>query len=180
MTDANGRFSEEERQQICRFLSARGLRQEDAEDLAQMTMLKAWKKQETFRQESGWRTWLCAIAHREYLMFLRRQRRSLLLPMPEEAEALFASKEDLHRQVSTHLRVRSIVREAACLPKEEREAIDFLLADDALISIAKRLKINYVTLRSRRNRAILHLREIINATVKRRPSGRGYKVACRG
>ena len=48
-----------------------------ADDLAQETFLRAWRKLETFRGESRFSTWLFGIAVNEFRTRLRRDRRHL-------------------------------------------------------------------------------------------------------
>ena len=48
-----------------------------ADDLAQETFLRAWRKLETFRAEARFSTWLFGIAVNEFRARLRRDRRHL-------------------------------------------------------------------------------------------------------
>jgi RNA polymerase sigma-70 factor (ECF subfamily) len=98
----------------------------DAEDLAQETALKAWRKLPGFKGESRFRTWVCRILVRRALDFLRRRR-----PMEEVAKELPSAVRD--PQANAQAReldeiVRSAIEE---LPPVQRATL-LLRADQGL------------------------------------------------
>jgi RNA polymerase sigma factor (sigma-70 family) len=54
---------------------------DDADDLLQNTLLKAWKGLENFREESQVFTWLYRIATNEALSFLKEKKKKFMLPI---------------------------------------------------------------------------------------------------
>lgn len=54
-----------------------------ADDLAQETFLKAWRKLDAFRGESRFSTWLFSIAHNQWRMHARTRKEALLEELPE-------------------------------------------------------------------------------------------------
>jgi len=63
---------------------------EDAEDVAQTTIVAAYKSSSDFRGDSRLITWLHTIAHREVLRLLRKRTDEL---RPEEVSATFTNSE---------------------------------------------------------------------------------------
>jgi len=59
----------------------------DAEDLVQETLLRAWRKLETFEGRASFRAWLYKIATNASLDFLRKRSRRFLPPAYREASA---------------------------------------------------------------------------------------------
>lgn len=56
------------------FLTSVCRQRQDAEDIAQSALVKAFMRIGRFDGRSAFRTWLCAIGYREFLMHARRQR----------------------------------------------------------------------------------------------------------
>ena len=56
------------------FLTSSIRQREDAEDLAQAALIKAYLHIGRYDGRAAFRTWLCAIGYRELLMLARRQR----------------------------------------------------------------------------------------------------------
>ena len=94
---------------------------EDAEDCAQEAMVRAFRALDSFRGESGFATWLYAIAVRVCLDALRKRRETYSLDLlREEGWDLPDSSADLFLQLEDSER-RRLVREAvAQLPPEFR------------------------------------------------------------
>src|SRR5947209_11745185 len=72
--EAGRRFVQDHYPGIFRYLAHLTGRRDAAEDLTQETFLQAWRCLDDFAGRSTLRTWLCRIAHREFLQALRRQR----------------------------------------------------------------------------------------------------------
>jgi RNA polymerase sigma-70 factor (ECF subfamily) len=56
------------------FLTSVCRQRQDAEDIAQSALVKAFMRIRRFDGRSAFRTWLCAIGYREFLMHARSQR----------------------------------------------------------------------------------------------------------
>ncbi|HEX9068257.1 MAG TPA: sigma-70 family RNA polymerase sigma factor, partial [Ktedonobacterales bacterium] len=63
-----------------------------AEDLAQETLLEAWRALEKLRDASGISPWLSAIARNVCLRYQRRRGRELAHQLPGDAEAWMAAE----------------------------------------------------------------------------------------
>ncbi len=61
---------------------------EDADDVLQNTLLKAWKNLESFREESSVFTWLYRIATNESITHLNSRKRHTLVSLGEESDYL--------------------------------------------------------------------------------------------
>src|SRR5205809_7379196 len=82
--EAGHRFVREYYPGVYRYLLYLTGRPEAAEDLTQETFLQAWRHLDQFLGRAPLRAWLHAIAHRQFLRFLRRRREEASL---EEAIA---------------------------------------------------------------------------------------------
>jgi RNA polymerase sigma-70 factor (ECF subfamily) len=78
-----------------------------ADDLAQETFLKAWKKLKTFRGEARFSTWLFGIAYNEFRGEARRRKELALediAEMPEETEPMLSSGAHLRMDLTEALK----------------------------------------------------------------------------
>jgi len=66
---------------------------DDANDVVQNTLLKAWKGLENFRSESGLYTWLYRISTNESLTFLNKKKTKYLVPIVDVEGQLSSSLE---------------------------------------------------------------------------------------
>ena len=82
-----------------------------AEDLTQETMIKAIERIGQFQGRAAFSTWLCSIATRQYLDWLRRQKRERRLTER-------AAEEDLHGRQEPAPEVQSVVAALQALPRE--------------------------------------------------------------
>lgn len=89
-----------------------------ADDLAQETFVKAWKKLVSFRGEGRFSTWLFGIAHNEWRMNAR-QRKEVSL---EELENLPPEPEQADAAAISHLRL-DLAEAMKALTPAERAAI---------------------------------------------------------
>lgn len=89
-----------------------GGHQADADDLAQSAFLTAWRRMETFRGGT-FRSWVCAIAYREFLQANRRRKTE---PLEGEAEA--GSEDDAISGIRF-----DTDKAIASLPEQQRVAI---------------------------------------------------------
>jgi RNA polymerase sigma-70 factor (ECF subfamily) len=66
---------------------------DDADDVLQNTLIKAWKGLPLFREKSSLYTWLYRIATNESISFLNKKRRKYLLPLTDVESHLSNSLE---------------------------------------------------------------------------------------
>jgi len=142
----------------------------DAEDIAQETMLKAFKKLRQFRAESRFSTWLIQIAVNEARMRNRRARARMVEPIVEEQDAEgnyvprdFADWREIPSETLERKEVREKLAEAlASLGDIYRDV--FVLRDMQHMSIeetAKALGISTASVKTRLLRARLMLRDLL-------------------
>lgn len=154
------RFTElvkEEQEVLRRFLLALcGGCREEAEDLAQETLIKAWLASEQYVERYRFSTWLCKIAYRTYVDHLRRNSHrplqldgNLPLPSPDTADGAFRY-ERLHRAISQ-------------LPQKERTAVLLhYLEGQSVKEIATITGSNVLAVKQQLKRGREHLRKLMN------------------
>ena len=134
----------------------------DAEDLVQDTMLRAYSRFDSFREDGSPRAWLHTIMRNLYINGYRKRRRepqqisfdalqesapTAIMPIPPPTAT------SPERVVLSRLEEAALLRAVTQLPREFREVI--LLADVNGLSyqeIADRLRVPVGTVRSRLNR----------------------------
>lgn len=145
-----------EQEVLRRFLLALcGGRHEEAEDLAQDTLLKAWLACNEYEERYRFSTYLCKVAYRTYVDYLRRTAHrplpldeTLPLPSPDCADSAF-HHEALHNAL-------------ACLPLKERTAVCmYYLEEQSIKEIAIATGSNTVAVKQRLKRGREHLRKIL-------------------
>jgi RNA polymerase sigma-70 factor (ECF subfamily) len=114
------RFTElvrEEQEVLRRFLLALcGGCREEAEDLAQETLIKAWLASEQYVERYRFSTWLCKIAYRTYIDYLRR---NLNTPLPLDDNIVLPASE----RTDGAFQYEHLYRAIARLPLKERMAV---------------------------------------------------------
>jgi RNA polymerase sigma-70 factor (ECF subfamily) len=142
----------------------------DAEDVAQETMFKAFRKIRQFRGESRFSTWLIQIAVNEARMRNRRARANMVEPIVEQQDAEgnyiprdFADWREIPSETLERKEVRQKLAEAlASLGEIYRDV--FVLRDMQHMSIeetAKALGISTASVKTRLLRARLMLRDLL-------------------
>jgi RNA polymerase sigma-70 factor, ECF subfamily len=142
---------------------------QDAEDAVQQTMLKAWLRLETFRQESRFATWITRVLINEVFQ-MQRQRTRMRLEEMESASTLLAVLEAgspmTRRQLSQEQRLLAMERNQLVhaalrsLPESLRSVLLLqTFQERSLDEIATLLKRPLATVKSRRHRARLELRK---------------------
>ena len=154
------RFTElvkEEQEVLRRFLLALcGGHREEAEDLAQETLVKAWLASEQYVERYRFSTWLCKIAYRTYVDHLRRNSHQPLpldedlpLPSPDTADRAFRH-ERLHRAIRL-------------LSQKERTAVLLhYLEEQSIKEIATITGSNILAVKQQLKRGREHLRNLLN------------------
>ena len=153
------RFTElvrEEQEVLRRFLLAlcSGCR-EEAEDLAQETLIKAWLASEQYVERYRFSTWLCKIAYRTYIDYLRRNCNTplplddnIVLPSPERTDGAF-QYEHLYRAI-------------ARLPLKERMAVlMFYIEGQSIREIATATGSSALSVKKQLERGRKHLRKLL-------------------
>jgi len=153
---------------------------QDAEEIAQETLLKALRSIDSFRRESRFKTWLITIAFNEARMQLRKQRKNLFESLDtsshEEEEDYQPRNLTDWREIQSEALERKEVQVAlekglALLSPEFREVI--MLRDVQQLTIAETaeaLNISESLVKTRLLRARLKMRDFV---ADARPSSRG-------
>ena len=146
----------QEQEVLRRFLLALcGGRRDEAEDLAQETLMKAWLASAEYVERYRFSTYLCKIAYRAYVDHLRRTAHVTLpldeqLPLPaaEQADDAFRY-EELHQAL-------------ALLPLKERTAVClYYLEEQSLREIAIATGSNPVAVKQQLKRGRDRLKKLI-------------------
>ena len=103
-------------------------REEDARDVCQETFLRAFRALGGFRGQAKFSSWLYRIALNLCRDWVRRQRRTPVVQIPEDVDVLelAASREpveSIEDVVHRHDLTRAVERAMAKLPEEQRTAI---------------------------------------------------------
>lgn len=138
----------------------------DAPDVAQDALLRAYHHRDQFRGDSRYRSWLFKIATSVSLSYLRRQRRRINLAETneEEAETLATdamSPEELVSQSQEHLRLK---KEIARLDPGYANVLRLRFEKDMTEeAVAKELGMTVATVKIRAFRARRRLRDAVMA-----------------
>jgi RNA polymerase sigma-70 factor (ECF subfamily) len=103
-------------------------REEDARDVCQETFLRAFRALPGFKGQAKFSSWIYRIALNLCRDWMRRQRRTPVVPMPDDPEAIerIATRDpiDSIEDLVARKELSAIVAEAmAVLPEEQRTAI---------------------------------------------------------
>ena len=135
-----------------------------AEDLAQESLLKAWRSRANFDGRANVRTWVFAIARNAWLDYLRRRR---VRGVEETMDQAIATASTAPSPVaSASGREFSIQMELAMagLPAEQREALAMRESDGLTFSeIARLLELPVATVKSRVRYALTKLANELRA-----------------
>ena len=141
---------------------------EDAQDAAQETFLKAWRKLKRFDTKKSFRTWLFAIA-KNSATDLMRKRKSVpfsKFDTAEESNVLtdtLADPEPLPDELFERASLATDARDAlAQLPPRDRAILSLRYDEqESFESIARILKMPANTVRSLHRRALISLRKLL-------------------
>jgi RNA polymerase sigma-70 factor (ECF subfamily) len=103
-------------------------REQDARDVCQETFLRAFRALNGFRGQAKFSSWLYRITLNLCRDWMRRERRSPVVPVPEGVDvadlaAEHEPSESLEDLVARRVLARSVERAMALLPEEQRTAI---------------------------------------------------------
>jgi len=138
----------------------------DAEDLAQETFIKAYKKINTLKEPEKARSWLFSIARNTVIDFFRKnKKREIGLDNAAFDNLAQTTPADLQDQAAQKEISKEIDRFVERLVKEDRAIIQLLYYEGfSYKEIAELLHMNENTLKSRLHRARTVLLEMIRAS----------------
>jgi RNA polymerase sigma factor (sigma-70 family) len=174
-----GQFvSPEERAHLIRLCATLTGDREAAEDLAQETLLEAWRHRHALRDQARYTYWLSGIARNVCLRWLRRRGRDtahLLRPSGAQpaqniqlAELEDSLADDLDIEVDLERRelVELLDRALALLPVETRIAlVEHYVEESSLAEVAAQLGTNAHAVAVRLQRGKLALRRVLTTTM---------------
>jgi RNA polymerase sigma-70 factor (ECF subfamily) len=165
-------ISVKERAQLVRYCAALSGESEVAEDLAQETLLEAWRNVQALRDPSRRSQWLVGIAHNVYLRWQRKQGREeayryrgeIIKQQGNEIgdDQLFVDDYDIELDLERKELLELLERALALLPAETRTAlIQHYIEDSSLAEVAQQLGTNTNALAARLQRGKLALRRLL-------------------
>lgn len=136
-----------------------------AQDITQDVFLRAYNKMETFRGDSGVKTWLLSITANRCKDHLRSWVvRHETNDLSEHLEAMYEATDDTERETVVALERTSLWQQVARLPVKYREVIIlFYQRDLSSAEVAQTLGISEPTVRTRLHRGRALLREWMEA-----------------
>src|SRR5687767_2660162 len=145
-----------------------------AEDLAQETLLRGFKALPTLAEPEKFGPWLCGIAHRTCLDWLKKSERTEVslaqVSAGSNGEVRFAAATRTPSdEVERHDEVAALMQEVEKLPEPLREALMLYYYEDCTYQdLAKRLGVSAATINARLTQARMMLRERMGATTEMR------------
>jgi len=100
------------------FAMSLAARPDQADDLVQETLMKAWKYKQSFAAGTNFRAWLYTILRNEFYSQLRKRRREV-----EDADGKYSSNLATPGEQESHLDMADMRIALAKLPDDQREAI---------------------------------------------------------
>lgn len=158
---------------VYKILRSRQITHEEAEDLTQEVMLKAWRGFPRFQHRCHIRVWLSHIAHNEWVRMIRERSRLITtLSLEQILEDLPGDGNDgawsrdpaatpeqlvLWRCIGEH-----IESALGTLPDRQRDAIEAICVDqDSYEDAIRKLGVPAGTIKSRVSRGKEHLRRVL-------------------
>ena len=143
---------------VRRFLFGMCGNWDQAEDLAQEALLRAWQKRGSFDGRAEIRTWIFAIARNHWLDRLRRKRTAPQTEPMNEEMYISQSGDSPAAAVGRGELARAVGAALTTLPAEQREALAMREAEGlTFVQIAQVLSIPVSTAKSRVRYALLKL-----------------------
>lgn len=128
----------------------------EAEDLAQETLIRAWRNRNKLRDPEGWEAWLARIARNEVMRALERK-----IPLPAEVEEV--GEED--SRLDDLLESAEMETALASLSESERQILHLRYAEDLTQpAVAERLGIPEGTAKAYLSRARQKLAEHLRSS----------------
>lgn len=143
---------------VRRFLFTMCGRWDQAEDLAQDALLKAWRNRDSFRGQSGATTWIFAIARNHWLDSLRRKKRQAKSEPMDEQLVISDPSSQPHATAARRELAEVLRRAMDTLPPDQREALALRESEGLRFpEIAELLAVPVATAKSRVRYALLKL-----------------------
>jgi RNA polymerase sigma-70 factor (ECF subfamily) len=135
-----------------------------AEDLAQESLLKAWRSRASFNGRANVRTWVFAIARNAWIDYLRRQRVRGVEETMDQAIATASTAPGPVASASGREFSAQMALAMTSLPPEQREALAMRESDGlTFIEIARLLDLPVATVKSRVRYALTKLANELRA-----------------
>ena len=145
---------------------------QDAEDVLQDALMKAFVHLKNFEERASFSSWLTQIAVNSALMILRRKRKHVEISIDDTSDPsgiyqsceIKAPDEDPERHYARYERDKQLRDAIQRLPRTSREAVPLQYGRDYSIKeLAQTLGISVMAAKSRRARARLALRRLLLA-----------------
>ncbi len=144
--------------------------EEDAKDLAQSTLIKAWNARASFRGDSTLTTWLHRIAYRVYVDWRRRHRPSAHFPETWWADCVDGARNPFERAREGDLAAR-VHAEVGQLEDPLRQVVHLHYYQGLkLKEVARVLAASPSTIKHRRRVALESLRRALAEETRHRPA----------
>lgn len=184
LTDTSGLLplSADDRARLVRLCAYLSGDREVAEDLAQETLLEAWRHAYKLRDPSGYMAWLSAIARNVCLRHARRHGRELAhtaLPTAEEVDALpdveqQAADFDLEIELERDELARLLDRALALLPNDTRQVlIARYVQETPVTEVAEQMGLSEGAVTMRLQRGKLALRRVLTNDLQQEAASYG-------
>ena len=136
---------------VLRYALTFGCNYQQAEDVAQETLVEVWKTLKRFDGRCRFTTWLFGILRHRFLKSIRSQRQGKATSLnAAHSEALSHPRENPESRLEQSEDVKTIRNAVANLPEEHREVIELrFFAEASLEEIASILNIPLGTVKSR-------------------------------
>lgn len=150
---------------VYRFALSRVKEHEAAQDIAQMTMESAIKNMDTLKDEAALESWVKAIAHskiQDYFRELKKYREWTVTNTEDEDDLSQAADEEADiLQILTDQEAKNNMAAAVTSLDQLHQTIIIrhVIYGETLAAVAKRLQLNYHTVKSHYRRGIAALRE---------------------
>ena len=133
---------------------------DQADDLVQETLVKAWKHRDSFAPGSNLKAWLFTILRNAYLS--ERRKRKLEV---EDRDGVFAARVSVNGEQSGHMDLMDFSKALDNLPPDQKEALLLIGAEGFSYEEAALLCGCAVgTIKSRVNRARVRLAEVLKVS----------------
>lgn len=133
---------------------------DQADDLVQEALVKAWKHRESFAQGSNLKAWLFTILRNAYFSERRKRKHEV-----EDTDGVFAARLSVHGEQTGHLDLMDFSKALDTLPPDQKEALLLVGAEGfSYEDVALMCGCAVGTIKSRVNRARNRLADILQVS----------------